>query len=137
MKKALFLLLTLLLCMGLLSACTAQNSAGSLSAEEKEAAIQKAQGILALLQEGNTSELLAQSNEAMQAAVTESTWDTVLTQITAFGNFVEFEKAEAALLKQKDVEYLTVVQSAKYEKKTLQFTVSFDTEGKLAGFYFK
>lgn len=137
MKKAFLLLLSLFLCLGVLSACSAQNGANSLSTEEKEAAIQKAQGILTLLHEGNVSELFAQSNEAMQAAVTETAWDSVISQCSAFGAFVEFEKAETALLTQKDLSYLTVVQLVKYENKTLQYTISFDADGKLAGFYFK
>lgn len=57
----------------------------------------------------------------------------------AFDEFQEFSKVEVKGTKDKDTgtEYAAAMVLAKYEDGQIMFTISFDTNMKCAGFYYK
>lgn len=71
--------------------------------------------------------------------VYEDSFTPVMQNGVAFDEFQEFSKVEVKGTKDKDTgtEYAAAMVLAKYEDGQIMFTISFDTNIKCAGFYYK
>ena len=71
--------------------------------------------------------------------VYEDSFTPVIQNGVAFDEFQEFSKVEVKGTKDKDTgtEYAAAMVLAKYEDGQIMFTISFDTNMKCAGFYYK
>ena len=71
--------------------------------------------------------------------VYEDSFTPVMQNGVAFDEFQEFSKVEVKGTKDKDTvtEYAAAMVLAKYEDGQIMFTISFDTNMKCAGFYYK
>ncbi|MCE5234531.1 MAG: DUF3887 domain-containing protein [Clostridiaceae bacterium] len=106
---------------------------------DEDTVMQAAKDTIALLNAQDSAGLRAVSSDTLTAALTDETLSAVYTDISAGGAFLEYGEAAAfgADDKTTDTQYAVVVMQAKYESKTFTYTLSFDTDMKLVGLYYK
>lgn len=106
-------------------------------AEVKEAA----KNIIETLNSGEVEALVdEQWNAVMKGAVdSEMLEDQILPIVEELGEFEGFDKEAVTGSKDPDTEqeFAVAVIKAKYEKRKAQFTISFDEDMKVAGFFIK
>ena len=113
-----------------LCACTASVPEGMDEEQVKQAAEQT----IRLLDEQDYTALMHTMDETMRDAITEQQWaDTWQPYADSLGALVEVESH--SLVEQDG--YAVDVAKAAYENGTLTFTLSYDTEYRLAGLYMK
>lgn len=138
-SKANRIVLLMALCALLLFAAGCQ-SVPPLSDSFDEATVkQTARDVVSLINAQDSDGLRAACDQTLAIALTDDKLTEIYTAISAGGAFSEFGDAIAfgATDKTTGAEYGVVVLQAKYESKTLTYTLSFDTEMKLAGLYYK
>lgn len=138
-SKANHIVLFAALCTLLLFAAGCQ-SVPPLSDSFDEATVkQAAKDVVSLINAQDNEALRAACDQTLAIALTDDKLTEIYTAISAGGTFSEFGDAIAfgATDKATGAEYGVVVLQAKYESKTLTYTLSFDTEMKLAGLYYK
>lgn len=123
-----------LLCIGLislfLSGCTAKLDENFDEAVLKEKAIE----VVTYLNEDKFEEVSAMGDENMNTPeLANKLKEAWLPTKTNFGSFKEFDKFDYT---SKDGNAI-VIAIASYENNKVQFTISFNSDMKLAGFYFK
>ncbi len=106
--------------------------------EEVKAA---AEEVIEILNEGDIDTLVDQKwNSVMKSmAGREMMTEQVLPIVEDLGAFEEFDKETVTGSRDKDTEqeFAVAVVKAKYEKRKAQFTISFDEDMKVGGFYVK
>lgn len=131
MKKILTVCLALTMAAGLLTGCGAKPLPDGF---DKETVLSAAREIVAELEEENYDTIAAKMDDTLTEAggadKIEEVWETYSEKL---GDFKEYQ--EESTFGQDG--YGVAVLVAKYEEGTAQFTISFDTEMKLAGFYVK
>lgn len=123
----------------LLSGC-AQNH--KLSEKFDEAQVKEAaEDVIEALNSGETDTLVEEKwNAVMKSALdAESIKSQILPIIEELGEFEEFDQEAVTGGKDSDTEqeFAIAVIKAKYEKRKAQFTISFDEDMKVGGFYIK
>lgn len=103
-----------------------------LSDKEKENYIKKAEEVVQLLNEEKYSEVTVQLDSKMSAALTEEQL-AELSPTRQSGKFKKF--AKGSVEEKEGVKIVILV--AEYEKGNRTYTISFDSEDKIAGFYIK
>lgn len=97
---------------------------------------QQTERIVALFDEGDYAQLGELSNEAMQKIVLQDTLEEVKAQISSdWGEFQTFGKSYMIEMSQMGKKYATVQINASYENVSVMYTITFDKDMKLAGFY--
>ncbi|MFR1808878.1 MAG: DUF3887 domain-containing protein [Pygmaiobacter massiliensis] len=131
MKRILTICLALTMAAGLLTGCGAKPLPDGF---DKETVLSAAREIVAELEDEKYDEIAAKMDatltQAGGAEKIEEVWESYSEQL---GNFKEY--TEESTFGQDG--YGVAVLVAKYEDGTAQFTISFDSEMKLAGFYVK
>lgn len=103
--------------------------------DDTEEMIEKAESYISLLAEGEYEEVVKYFDETMKAELTpdalEEIWETLLEQA---GNFIdqEFDSTE-----QVDDGYQLVFINGLFEATDVTFTITFDEDGQIAGFFMK
>lgn len=103
--------------------------------DDTEEMIEKAESYISLLAEGEYEEVVKYFDETMKAELTpdalEEIWKTLLEQA---GNFIdqEFDSTE-----QVDDGYQLVFINGLFEATDVTFTITFDEDGQIAGFFMK
>ena len=143
MKKFRLSALVIMFCFSciLFTACSGKSSdtgkSSSVSSGQKEKYIEKAQNIITLFNEEKSDEIVELCDEAMKNALPKDKLSEIYTQIKSNGDFEEFLEGEMTKVEQGGKTFTVVVQQVKYAKKTLTYTVNFDSEDKLAGIFYK
>ena len=100
-----------------------------------------AKNIIETLNSGEVEALVdEQWNAVMKGAVdSEMLEDQILPIVEELGEFEGFDKEAVTGSKDPDTEqeFAVAVIKAKYEKRKAQFTISFDEDMKVAGFFIK
>lgn len=132
------LVLTVMIFLPVLMAC---GNSQKLSEQFDEQAVKSAAETLIgyLSEEDVESFCAAPMSEKMEAATTPESMSAVVSQyIGNRGAFVEYKSNVAVGAKDENGEACAVaVVVAKYENQTVTYTISFDQEMKLIGFYLK
>ena len=106
-------------------------------AEVKEAARE----VIEILNDKDVDTLVDEKWNSMMKSMAgkEMMTDQVLPIVEDLGAFEEFDKEAVTGSKDKDTEqeFAVAVVKVKYEKRKAQFTISFDEDMKVGGFYIK
>ena len=143
MKKFRLSALVIMFCLSciMFEACSGKSSDAdknsSVSSEQKEKYIEKAQNVITLFNEEKSDEIVELCDEAMKNALPKDKLSEIYTQIKSNGDFEKFLEGEMTKVEQGGKTFTVVVQQAKYGKNTLTYTISFDNEDKLAGIFYK
>ncbi|HHY40582.1 MAG TPA: DUF3887 domain-containing protein [Syntrophaceticus sp.] len=127
------LVLSMIICLGLLTGCAQGLSSDFDEAEVKSAA----QEVITMINENDTEGLREMSTAQMKSAFTDDVLNQIYEAIAEAGAFEQVEDMKVAGVTENDTEYAVVVAKAKYEKRSFTYTISFDKDMKLAGFYYK
>ncbi|MGO3751679.1 MAG: DUF3887 domain-containing protein [Peptoniphilaceae bacterium] len=137
MEKANFkIIVCLIVCVTLLTGCTGSGLSDNFDEEEVR---EQAKEIITIINNENSEELLEMSTEESREALTKATLEEVYTSINEGGEFNKFEDISVAGHEDEssEEEFAVVVVNSKYENKNFTYTITFDKEMKLAGFYYK
>ncbi len=135
-KRACFVAFVLLL--ALAAGCSAP--APELSAVFDEDAVkQKAQDVIALFNAQDTDAIREISSQTLKDALTDDVFSQIYAALGQGGDFVEVTNmtASGSANKSTGEQFAVVVAQAKYKNKSFTYTISFDTDMKLAGIYYK
>lgn len=138
-KKMIGIMACMLLLAGLLSGCAgSQRLSDKFDEAEVKAA---AEEVIETLNTGEVETLVEEKWSAMMKSAldAEGVKDQILPIIEELGEFEEFDKEAVTGGKDADTEqeFAVAVIKAKYEKRKAQFTISFDEDMKVVGFYIK
>lgn len=133
-KLSLVLFLSLAL---ILTACASKED--SISTEDLDKYGEIARNVIGYLNEGETEKIYEISTPDLKAALTDEVLMEVYSTIDGLGDFVEFGDSDGIYQvdKNTDEKYTVILQKAKYGEKELLFTVNFNSEGQLAGIFYK
>lgn len=111
---------------------------GSSGVYEQKAVEEKAEQVLELLVQDDFEGLKEEATEKMQKAIDGNAIITVRNEISEdWGKYISMGKIYSAEMKQRE-KHLAVTQTAvTYENLTVNYTISFDKELKVAGLYMK
>lgn len=141
MKKAILktltiILLSTILSMLLLTACSAQ----ALSADFNEEDVKfLAQDVVSLLNAQDSEGLRSLFTEQMNNAITDDVFVQIYAAIEGGGKFEAIDNiiVVGSTDKSTGEEFATAVVNAKYENQTFTYTISFNKQMQLAGLYYR
>lgn len=135
-KKLNILILSLLICLLLLSACGGKELSSEFVQKEVE---ELAADVINMVNKEELEEIQELCNQEMKGAMTEDVLNEVFDMVKEFGEYDGIEKIDVAGVEDKaSHEPIAVaVVKAKYANKSAVYTISFDTNMKLAGLYIK
>ncbi|MBR1758913.1 MAG: DUF3887 domain-containing protein [Lachnospiraceae bacterium] len=135
-KRWIAVLLMAVICVMSLSGCTGTKIPEGMTKEDIEKA---AKEVLDLVHEKDYQAIWDRSDTTFQAAVSaEALKEAVEGQIGSYGAFVEYtQQAIGGSHNAKAGDFGVAVITAKYENGKAVYTLSFDVDYKLAGFYVK
>lgn len=141
MKKAILktltiILLSTILSMLLLTAC----SAPALSADFNEEDVKLlAQDVVSLLNAQDSEGLRSLFTEQMNNAITDDVFVQIYAAIEGGGKFEAIDNITVVGSTDKSTgeEFATAVVNAKYENQTFTYTISFNKQMQLAGLYYR
>lgn len=105
--------------------------------EQRQKYINKAQTVIKLFNDKKSKEILEISSIELQNAMTKDNLNIIYEKINSMGEFKDFSKNEVTNIEEKNKNYIVVIQSVKYSKGELIYTISFDENAKLAGVFYK
>ena len=118
---------------------TACSAPGLSSAFDEATVKQEAENVVTLLNNQDTDGLRAIFTEQMDAAITDEVFGQIFSALAEGGKFIEIE--DMAVYGSKDnssgEEFAVATVRAVYDMKTFTYTISFDTDMRLAGLYYK
>ncbi len=132
-SQVISVLLIGLICLGMLAGCAAKLPEGFNEAEVKTAA----ENVISMLDQGDGDGLTALMTDEMKAAITDDVKAQIFALVDAAGAFQEISEMKTGGSIQNEITYAVVVAKVKYEKSEITYTISFDSEMKLAGLYLK
>lgn len=135
-KRSISMALLLAASMLLLIGCSGTKLSGDFDADKVKAAAQQA---IDHLVAGEYEECVALMGEEMQAAISAEALATNMDAMTGQkGAFQKYKSSSVVGQKDKDgTEYAVAIIVAAFEKGNITFTVSFDKEMKMMGFWMK
>lgn len=105
--------------------------------EQKQKYINKAQTVIKLFNDKKSKEILEISSIELQNAMTKDNLNIIYEKINSMGEFKDFSKNEVTNIEEKNKNYIVVIQSVKYSKGELIYSINFDENDKLAGIFYK
>ena len=131
MKKQIVMLLLTVLCTALLCACSGAALPDGMTQDSvKTLATQSVDALSAQDYATLDATLTQEMKDAFAAKPLADIWAPFAIKL---GSFVEMKSIQVSA--QND--YAVAVATAKYESGTVRFTLSYNSEGQLAGLYFK
>lgn len=129
----------ILLCFALLIGLAACSSPKLSDGFVEEDVRQAAQNVIDLLNQSDTEGLLKLGTPQLQTALTDEVMAKVLSDIGSLGKFEKIEDMSLAGVKSQDgtQDLAVVVAKAKYENKSVLYTISFNETMQLAGLFYK
>jgi len=135
-KTLTILLLSTILSVLLLTAC----SAPALSADFNEEDVKlSAQDVVSLLNAQDSEGLRSLFTEQMNTAITDDVFVQIYAAIEGGGKFEAIDNVTVVGSSDKSTgeEFATAVVNAKYENQTFTYTITFNKQMQLAGLYYK
>lgn len=133
-KSICILVLSMIMCFGVLTGCGGQALSSDFDEAEVKAA---AEDVIALVNENDSEGLRGMSNAAMKNALTDEVLDSIYEAIGEGGAFKEVEDMSVAGATENDEDLAVVAAKAKYENKSFTYTLTFTKDLQLAGLYYK
>jgi hypothetical protein len=133
-KSIFILVLSMIMCFGILTGCGGQALSSDFDEAEVKAA---AEDVIAFVNDNDSEGLKGMSNAVMKNALTDETLDSIYEAISEGGAFKEVEKMSVAGATENDEDFAVVVAKANYENKSFTYTITFAKDLKLAGLYYK
>lgn len=136
MKKKISLISTaFLISLILLSGCAAKLS----SAFDEDKVKNAAENVILMVNEHDTDGLLAVSATELKTVLTDDVLNQIYATTDAAGTYEKIDNSTVIGAQDKNTkkDYATSVLKAKYETKSITYTITFDTDMKLAGIYLK
>lgn len=134
MKKIMILLAGIII-IGMLSACNSTKLAASFDKETVEASSKQ---VIEYLNSGDYDSVNAMVREdGKEYLSSEILSNAVEKTYGKAGSFVEYKDINIIGRKEKKADYAVVIVKAKYEKKNVLFTISFDSNLDVIGLYMK
>lgn len=138
-KRIIRTMVCMLMLVTLLTGCAQGHS---LSEKFDETLVkEEAENVIKALNNGEVDSLVeGKWNATMKSAIdAEGVKDQIIPIIEELGEFEDFDKEAVTGAKDPDTEqeFAVAVIKAKYEKRKAQFTISFDEDMKVGGFYIK
>ncbi len=134
MKKYFSIIVLVLIATVILSACGGKPLAAAFDKAAVEAA---AKGVVEKLNARDAQGLRDISNPQLNAAIDDATMGQILDAVAAAGAFNGFGDMAVSGVNTNNLDYAMVILKADYAQKDLIYTISFDTDMKLAGLYYK
>lgn len=135
-KKVGLIFLLLLICLFTLSAC----GRSKLSSEFDQVEVEElATNIVNMVNKEDAEGIKELYNEEMKQAMTDEVLNQVFDIVKEFGEYEKITKIDVTGIKDKasDQPFAVAVINAKYTDKKAIYTITFDTDMKLAGLYIK
>lgn len=136
LKIIIIILMTTILSMLLLTAC----SAPALSADFNEEEVKLlAQDVVSLLNAQDSEGLRSVFTEQMNTAITDDVFVQIYAAIEGGGKFETIDNITVVGSSDKSTgeEFATAVVTAKYENQTFTYTITFNKQMQLAGLYYR
>lgn len=135
-KKIGILVLLLVVCTFSLSACGKKELSSEFDPEEVE---ELAISVVEMVNNEDTEGIKSLCNDEMKKAMTDNIFDQVSDTLNEFGEYKEISKIDLTEVKDKVSKkpIAVAVLKVKYTNKQVIYTISFDTDMKLAGLYLK
>lgn len=134
--KRLSIMLSLLLIAALFAGCTQKLS----DKFDEDTVVSAAQEVVALMNEGKYEEITEKTREDIREALSAEVLASAAEQVLAdAGDFSSFGKYSITGQRDKstDEDYAVIVLQAEYANKTHVYTLSFDADMNIVGFYIK
>lgn len=128
--RKIYKLAAVILCFAVLTSCGAAKLSDKYNEDTLKAS---AEEVIKNLDSGKYEEIEATMTDEMKAAVTSEKLEEVWSGFKKLGKYDSISK----IVFQEKNNYAVVVAIAKFEKGKVQFTLSYDTDMKLAGFFVK
>ena len=133
-KSVCILVLSMIMCFGLLTGCGGQ----ALSSDFDEAEVKlAAENVITMVNESDSEGLREMSNAQMKQGLTDDVLNQAYEAIGEGGAFKEIENISVAGATENDEELAVTVAQAKYENKSFTYTISFTKDMELAELYYK
>ena len=135
-KRIGLLILLLVVCTFSLSACGKKALSSEFDPEEVE---ELAISVVEMVNNEDTEGIKSLCNDEMKKAMTDDIFDQVSDTLKEFGEYKEISKIDLTEVKDKATKkpIAVAVLKVKYTNKQVMYTISFDTDMKLAGLYLK
>lgn len=133
-KSICILVLSMIMCFGVLTGCGGQALSSDFDEAEVKAA---AEDVIALVNENDSEGLRGMSNAAMKNALTDEVLDSIYEAIDEGGAFKEVEDMSVAGATKNEEDLAVVAAKANYENKSFTYTLTFTKDLQLAGLYYK
>ncbi|HHX08808.1 MAG TPA: DUF3887 domain-containing protein [Chloroflexi bacterium] len=131
--KTIYILLMIAFSLGVLVGCAAKLPEGFDEADVKA----EAENVIRLLDHRDMDGLTNILTEEMKAGLTEEVMAQIFSVLDESGSVETIEEMKTGGSTQNDITYAVVVAKVKHENRELTYTISFDSEMKLAGLFFK
>ena len=135
-KKIGILVLLLVVCAFSLSACGKKGLSSEFDPEEVE---ELAISVVEMVNNEDTEGIKSLCNDEMKKTMTDNIFDQVSDTLKEFGEYKEISKIDLTEVKDKATKkpIAVAILKVKYTNKQVMYTISFDTDMKLAGLYLK
>ena len=135
-KKIGLMSLLILVCIFTLSACGKKQLSDEFNQEKVEEAVKD---VIDMVNKKDIEGIQEISNEEMKEGMTEEVLNQLFDAMKDFGEYKEITKIDITGVENKtsNKSIALAVVKAKYENKNVVYTISFDTDMKLAGLYLK
>jgi len=133
MHKSIAILLLCLFGLSMVTGCAAKLPEGFDEEEVKAAA----ENVITLLDQGDGEGLTALMTDEMKAAINEDVQAQIFAMLNAVGSVQEISEIKTGGSTQNEITYAVVVAKVKHEKGEVTYTISFDSQMKLAGLFLK
>lgn len=135
-KKVGLMVLLLTICLFTLSACGGNKLSSEFDQNQVE---EMATNVVELVNKGDAEGIQGICNDEMKQAMTDDVLNQVFDTVKEFGEYEEVSKIDVTGINDKasNEPIAVAVIKAKYADKKATYTISFDTDMKLAGLYLK
>ena len=138
--KKISLGLVLILILGLVVGCgSTEYETEDLAADTESTYIGKAQNAIDTLIQSGFGGLEGELNPEMKEQITPEVEEQVKNDLENKGQFVEFQEAEVVKYVHKETKdsSISVQQKTEFENGNATFTVNYNEEGQIIGFFYK
>ncbi|MGO1581489.1 MAG: DUF3887 domain-containing protein [Peptoniphilaceae bacterium] len=125
---------TLILLLLLVTSCGNKNGFNKLSEKDSKEYVDMAQEIVLNVNDGNIEALKSNASSELKNGLDDKISNQIKKDISSKGNFDSFEESEAIKDKNGNI---VIIQEAKYGQGKLIYTITFDKNNELIGFYYK
>ena len=132
-------IILMLLCLTLLLGVAGCGSSKLSESFVEEDVRQAAENVIDILNQANAKGIQELGTPQLQAALTDDVMTKVFTDLSSLGKFEKIEEMSVAGVKSQDGKenLAVVVAKAKYENKSVIYTISFNEAMELAGLFYK